>query len=693
MSASSPSKSTTFKITLKKPEVYFLPITRYFSEIIEPGFQKHVYSNELELIDLTGLTSMFNYLQPTTATFISKITKSLKPGKVENIHLPVLPEIPETLQCHGISEDQYQIESFIEDIKELLQLSKCITLHVGSYSLNHKKQIINSLIVYLKAVKSCQYQYCVHVHAESCSSDHDPLKFASIGKFLDPDASSLQELCSKDQLIVSVHNEHKGAEAADRFQKQESITNCKMQEVYEKWTWVECKCNIDINGDGGIINVGGDGDSNDSGGDDDGNDSDSDSNGSGGDDDSGSNGNGNSDGYAYSGHSKRYIYHQKPQQNKQPHWYWSLLNCDYKGEGTTIAIIDSGIDENHTAFLDHSTDPATSRVKQRANFCGGDDNDVKDEKGHGTFCAGIACGREFNIREIEVKYDEFDGKKKFAYDKPRKINTYRTVKKGECPPGVAPKANLVICRVKISNDDEQVVKALEWVSSLNNPHVDVVSLSFGWKKYSEKLEKAITTLISSGIIVVCAASNDGYQYQQPIQYPAHLGHVLCIGSHGACGKPSHFSPIGQQIDFLAPGENIAGPALTKYESSKKVYPYRIAEGTSCSAPAVAGLVCLILECINKTCGDELKKKVHNHWVMKEVLRNMATNPGIHLNDRGYGSLDPEKFFKNPEYFVRNALGMPTREEEATKRIRELEEKLKTMQEEIESLKTSLNITN
>ena len=335
-------------------------------------------------------------------------------------------------------------------------------------------------------------------------------------------------------------------------------------------------------------------------------------------------------------------------KGKQPYHYWSLEKCKYKGEGKVVAIIDSGIDETHPAFIENGMDPSsTSKIVLAVNFSD-DTGYVKDENGHGTMCAGVACGSTFSI--------------------PSKLNNIYIPE--NFPSGVAPKAKLVICKVKSKKQNlhNATVRALEWIKDNctgGNPKagvcVDVVSYSMGRKTYSQKIEHAISELINAGVIIVCSASNFGQQYQQPIAYPARLGHVLCIGSHGAFGKPSEFSPVGQQINFLAPGEDIVGPSPTKGKI--------ITSGTSYSTPAVAGLVCLILECIGNTIGKGLEKeirkhckiadqsKIFNHWIMKEILRKMATNAGIHFSDRGYGSLDPEEFFQNPIYFVKNALGM------------------------------------
>ena len=66
------------------------------------------------------------------------------------------------------------------------------------------------------------------------------------------------------------------------------------------------------------------------------------------------------------------------------------------------------------------------------------------------------------------------------------------------------------------------------------------------------------------MIVACAASNYGNKYIQQIVFPPRLGHVLSIGSHDNNGKISHFSRVGQQIDFIAPGEEITAPCSTFY---------------------------------------------------------------------------------------------------------------------------------
>ena len=253
-----------------------------------------------------------------------------------------------------------------------------------------------------------------------------------------------------------------------------------------------------------------------------------------------------------------------------------------------------------------------------------------DKVGHGTSCAAILCDNPFKCySDSQNLLDE---------------------RKTDFPPGVAPNAHLVVCKVTSGDSktatSSAVANALQWIS---NENIDVVSLSMGSRDISFEVVDAINRLVYKGVIVVCAASNYGHQFSQPICYPARLGNVLCIGSHDRHGKPSSFSPVGQEIDFLAPGEKIAAP-----NSSIIANHVAVDSGTSYAAPAVAGLVCLILQYINSLGAKfsaEVVKQFKNHWIMKEILRKISTHPGQHTNEEGFGSLNPLQFFRRPDQII------------------------------------------
>ena len=71
-----------------------------------------------------------------------------------------------------------------------------------------------------------------------------------------------------------------------------------------------------------------------------------------------------------------------------PASYWNLqhVHCTYQGEGTAIAIIDTGIKMNRQSFA--SRELNTNFFQ----FVGDSSLSNIDTNGHGTFCAGVACG-------------------------------------------------------------------------------------------------------------------------------------------------------------------------------------------------------------------------------------------------------------------------------------------------------------
>ena len=316
--------------------------------------------------------------------------------------------------------------------------------------------------------------------------------------------------------------------------------------------------------------------------------------------------------------------------------YWNLTSIhgmkkdakkSYRGNGTVVAILDTGLEDSHIAVNG-------GKVLNKAAAM---NTDYTDTDGHGTMCASIICGNDF----LALKDPSAQGSATFHVS-----------------PGVAPEAKLLVYKVTQDNDKKwsalAVVEALVDIKNrFSDPssdiRVDVVSITWGNHSHSQDIAKAISDLVSVGVIVVCAASNNGHNFQTPICFPARLGNVLCIGSHNMHGKPSSFSPVGQHLDFLAPGENIVGAGNLDY-----YHQAACENGTSFAAPAVAGLICLILEYLKRNYTDPAQaEKLHNHWAMKEILREISTNGGTHSNDRGYGTLRPFRFFRNPKAVIDN----------------------------------------
>src|SRR6266545_4522849 len=150
------------------------------------------------------------------------------------------------------------------------------------------------------------------------------------------------------------------------------------------------------------------------------------------------------------------------------------------GTGIGIAVLDSGIDVNHKAFLDKSNN---LRVVFDMDFTG--EGRTDDPYGHGTHVASMAAG---NGRISNAQYT-----------------------------GIAPNANIINLRVLNSQGAGTIsglLQALDWVLTNSATYnIRVVNMSLGSPavdsyKY-DPLCLAVRRLVDAGIVVAAAAGNNG----------------------------------------------------------------------------------------------------------------------------------------------------------------------------------------
>lgn len=147
-----------------------------------------------------------------------------------------------------------------------------------------------------------------------------------------------------------------------------------------------------------------------------------------------------------------------------------------------------------------------------------------------------------------------------------------------------------------------------------------------------EVKKAVDTLVQDyNTIAVAAACNSGHQ-RDPIWYPAKCGDVISIGAHDHNKNRADFSPVGQRLDFLAPGVKILSSTRGRPGATS------ISDGTSCAAPAVAGLIALLIQHAREA-GGPASTQTSNRTVMMYLLKQMSSHD--HTPDRGYGALEPK----------------------------------------------------
>ncbi|MEE1772250.1 S8 family serine peptidase [Streptomyces sp. JV185] len=168
------------------------------------------------------------------------------------------------------------------------------------------------------------------------------------------------------------------------------------------------------------------------------------------------------------------------------------------GRGTTVAILDSGVDYTHPDLGGGLG--KGHKVVGGHDFVNGD-NDPMDDNGHGTHVAGIVAGR--------------------------------AAKKGGVT-GVAPGADLLAYKVMDADGSgytSDIIAGMEAASDPANPHrADVINMSLGGPgDGTDPLGRAATAAVRAGVVVVAAAGNDG-PGKGTVSSPGTADGVLSVGA-------------------------------------------------------------------------------------------------------------------------------------------------------------------
>lgn len=309
---------------------------------------------------------------------------------------------------------------------------------------------------------------------------------------------------------------------------------------------------------------------------------------------------------------------------------WGLVNIQApeawkhaKGEGVTVALVDTGADRDHPDLAGKLVMiPGADVIKNNAYPCslpevprGTDSSDALavDDHTHGTLVAGI-LGAAANKTGVV---------------------------------GVAPRARIMPVKA-IGDNPAQSSSALylNWARGICfavDHGADVINLSAGADPLqslvventdsvatAEPVRAALAYAASKGVPVISGAGN----YAAPLcNWPAHDPLVLCVGGVDRADLKGAYSNFGDGLDLVAPGGRGDGVLLCRHDehvwttmwpdvklrtpplagtplepadqSIQEVlcpYPrgYAARSGTSLAAPHVAGVAALIVDTFHPT---------------------------------------------------------------------------------------------
>jgi subtilisin family serine protease len=272
------------------------------------------------------------------------------------------------------------------------------------------------------------------------------------------------------------------------------------------------------------------------------------------------------------------------------------------GAGIKVAVIDTGIDYTHPDL--GGCFGAACKVIGGWDFVN-NDNDPRDDHGHGTHVAGIIAA---------------NGVLK----------------------GVAPGAKLLAYKVLDVNgygSSSNIIAALERAMTDN---ARIANLSLGGSgNPNDPVSQVIDNASSVGLLSVVAAGNSGFAYQT-VESPGVARTALTVGATDKSWQMAYFSSRGYVLsdgeyimkpEVVAPGVDIKSTVPTTGGLGDPT-GYKLLSGTSMATPHVAGAAALLLQWNTLLTPAQLKTR----------LVTSARTINADLFKRGTGGIDLVKAF-------------------------------------------------
>ncbi|MFH0940800.1 MAG: S8 family serine peptidase [Candidatus Omnitrophota bacterium] len=265
---------------------------------------------------------------------------------------------------------------------------------------------------------------------------------------------------------------------------------------------------------------------------------------------------------------------------------WNLVDADKKN--VVVAVIDSGLDVSHVdapqyLWVNSKEVPGNGIDDDNNGFIDdvngwnflNENNDLTDNKGHGTFVTGIIAAKSNNAIAIA---------------------------------GINPGAQIMA--LKVGNEHGKassfnIYRALHYAADHG---ARVINISLGSKDISKLEQYGVNYAYTKGCVIVVAAGNQSSSISE--YGPPALHKVIAVAAAAPSGRRIWSSNIGANVALTAPGRSIyslyskdsvwSGPSARKIDLCYK------ADGTSFAAPFVTAVASLLLAKDPQLTNDEVE---------------------------------------------------------------------------------------
>lgn len=255
----------------------------------------------------------------------------------------------------------------------------------------------------------------------------------------------------------------------------------------------------------------------------------------------------------------------------------------------TVAVVDSGIDMNHTYLK--------GRILSSAWDCFGKDNNPEDDTGHGTHVAGIIvnCTNNLNVKILPIK--------------------------------------------SLNSAGGTLLSIVEGITYAADHEAEVINLSIESPlgKSSKYVENAINYAVSKDCTVVVAAGNGKGTEHKPTDTagvcPANMDNVIVVAALDENSQKGYFSNYGNSVDVIAPGVGV----ISSYKDGK----FAIADGTSQAAPHISAVAAMF----------KLAYPGYTPAQIEKLIKECCVDKGPSGKDVYYGNGCPDMYSKIPDCTV------------------------------------------